>query len=73
MTGCLFFAIARGKLLQNKLIHVHCTTKSAPVPVSPVLVNKFFLFPAIYYEDFILKILKNVFPIFRRSIVKIPV
>ena len=31
-------------LLQYKLIHVHCTKKSTLVPVSPVPVNKVFLF-----------------------------
>ena len=31
--------IDRGKLLQYKLIHVHCTQKSTRVPVSPVSVT----------------------------------
>jgi hypothetical protein len=55
MTGCPFSVIGKGKLLQYELIHVHSTAKSTSVLVSPVYVNKFFLF----YRRFILKIMKK--------------
>ena len=52
--GAIFVDMTWENLLQYKLIHVHCTKKSTPVPVSHVPVNKVFL-----SRRFILKILRG--------------
>ena len=69
--GTFFCINDKGKLLQYKLIHVHCTKKKYPstgIPCTPVRVfgfKKLFLKPYNPYTSFV--------PTFQRFILKIPV